>query len=345
MTSNVAGLVREGVAALKAGRKEEALTLLRRATELDERNEEAWLWLSAAVDSLENQQICLENVLAINPSNTRALQGLEMIKRQLARKQQRQTPSPPPPPAAPQATPPFEFSDDPSYRQPPSEPFVAPAGPFAAPVEDAASFHGSGRAVPQPSEDEYDAWVEGLNLGKGSSAPAPEADAELGEVFGFEGGPFQSPELEEEPLGWGADEGPADVTAYGDMVSPDPGVVEPGGRQIDPFALPAAAPFADETDEFGGAEPDEEAYAYDSFSGMAGEFSSASPFGGFGPDEAVEDANELKRFFAYIPPDIPATHLPGQGPKHPRGLLVGLFAVSGGLVLSLVVMVYLLLSR
>jgi hypothetical protein len=83
MSSNIDALIREGVAALRAGLKEDAFNLLTRATELDERNEDAWLWLSAVVDSPEDQQICLENVLAINPENIRAQKGLETIQKKL----------------------------------------------------------------------------------------------------------------------------------------------------------------------------------------------------------------------------------------------------------------------
>jgi len=97
--SEVSDLIREGVAALKAGRRAEAQELLTRATELDEMNENAWLWLSAVVDTVENQRICLENVLTINPNNTRAQQGLQML-------QQRQ-PEPPPPEIPPVADDPF----------------------------------------------------------------------------------------------------------------------------------------------------------------------------------------------------------------------------------------------
>ena len=82
MTSNIEGLVREGIAAFKAGHRDEARVMLRRATELDPRNEDAWLWLSAVEDDVENQLICLENVIAINPKNTRALQGLELIQKE-----------------------------------------------------------------------------------------------------------------------------------------------------------------------------------------------------------------------------------------------------------------------
>ncbi len=111
MSTEAARLLQEGIAAFKAGRKDEARRLLTRATELDERNENAWLWLSAVVDSLENQQICLENVLALNPNNTRALKGLDAVTKKLARRQQSQADkaAPPPSAAAPHVSP-FDMS-------------------------------------------------------------------------------------------------------------------------------------------------------------------------------------------------------------------------------------------
>ena len=75
MTENAQAdeLLWRGIAAAKAGRKEHARQILMSVVELDERNELAWLWLSGAVDSLENRRVCIENVLAINPDNASAL--------------------------------------------------------------------------------------------------------------------------------------------------------------------------------------------------------------------------------------------------------------------------------
>jgi hypothetical protein len=81
MAANVEAMVREGVNALKAGRKEEAGVLLLGEVELDPYNEDAWLWLSGIVESPEDQRTCLENVLSINPNNARARSGLEYLDR------------------------------------------------------------------------------------------------------------------------------------------------------------------------------------------------------------------------------------------------------------------------
>jgi hypothetical protein len=49
--------------------------------ELDERNELAWLWLSEVVDDPGEREVCLENVLTINPGNAAARRKLEALRR------------------------------------------------------------------------------------------------------------------------------------------------------------------------------------------------------------------------------------------------------------------------
>ncbi|MBI3361971.1 MAG: hypothetical protein HY023_12780, partial [Chloroflexi bacterium] len=58
--------------AVKRGDKELGAELLIRATEADPRSEQAWVWLSLAVDAPEDKLVALENVLAINPNNVPA---------------------------------------------------------------------------------------------------------------------------------------------------------------------------------------------------------------------------------------------------------------------------------
>jgi tetratricopeptide (TPR) repeat protein len=87
-STQVTDLLRQGIAAAKAGRAQEARQALLHVTELDERNEQAWLWLSGVVDSLEDRRICLENVLAINPDNAYAQAGISWLDQQ-------QDPTPP----------------------------------------------------------------------------------------------------------------------------------------------------------------------------------------------------------------------------------------------------------
>jgi tetratricopeptide (TPR) repeat protein len=73
-------LLQRGIAAAKAGQNEQARRALLQVLELDERNEQAWLWLSGLVEPLEEKRICLENVLAINPHNPHAQAGMRWLE-------------------------------------------------------------------------------------------------------------------------------------------------------------------------------------------------------------------------------------------------------------------------
>lgn len=84
MTESIEQLLYDGVMALGAGDRQRAQQLLLRVVEVDESNEQAWLWLSGAVDDPADQQVALENVLALNPNNLAAQRGLEFLRRQSA---------------------------------------------------------------------------------------------------------------------------------------------------------------------------------------------------------------------------------------------------------------------
>lgn len=77
--SEVVRLLQEGIAAAERGDKPAARDLLSQVVEVDPQIEEAWLWLSEVVSEPQERQICLENVLVINPANAHALKGLEQI--------------------------------------------------------------------------------------------------------------------------------------------------------------------------------------------------------------------------------------------------------------------------
>ncbi len=68
-----------GISAAKAGNVAEARRLLEQVVAADERNEQAWLWLSGVVSSDEERRICLENVLTLNPQNRLAKRGLAKL--------------------------------------------------------------------------------------------------------------------------------------------------------------------------------------------------------------------------------------------------------------------------
>lgn len=94
MPANVDAMVKEAIRAYRSGRTEEARTLLLKATEIDETHEQAWMWLSAVVDSVNDQIVCLENVLLLNPDNQNAKRGLDRLRAQQAKQSQQEQASP-----------------------------------------------------------------------------------------------------------------------------------------------------------------------------------------------------------------------------------------------------------
>ena len=86
-------LLAAGIRAARANQHDRARDLLMRVLEVDEENEEAWLWLSGSVEDIEDKRICLENVLTLNPDNEVAplrLAELEDRSRAFARGEQAQ---------------------------------------------------------------------------------------------------------------------------------------------------------------------------------------------------------------------------------------------------------------
>ncbi|MFL7811530.1 MAG: tetratricopeptide repeat protein, partial [Anaerolineae bacterium] len=75
--------LREGIAAIRAGQDERARELLIRVVACDERNAHAWLWLSSVAESLEDREVCLENVIEIDPDNAAAYKGLAWVQQQM----------------------------------------------------------------------------------------------------------------------------------------------------------------------------------------------------------------------------------------------------------------------
>ena len=74
---------------VKEDRREEARRLLRELINEDSNFEDAWLWMSVAVDSLDQSSICLDNVLRVNPTNRYAAGALYRIREPEIRMQKR----------------------------------------------------------------------------------------------------------------------------------------------------------------------------------------------------------------------------------------------------------------
>jgi tetratricopeptide (TPR) repeat protein len=77
-------LLQQGIAASKAGQRQEAYQILQRVIELNSESESAWLWLSGVTDDLQERHHCLKQVLRINPNNAHAPAGLDWIEQKLA---------------------------------------------------------------------------------------------------------------------------------------------------------------------------------------------------------------------------------------------------------------------
>jgi hypothetical protein len=81
MDPQLAEWLYDGAVALRNGDKDLARDLLLRVVEADESIAEAWLWLSGAVDDPDDQRTALENVLALDPGNQHAQQGIAYLDR------------------------------------------------------------------------------------------------------------------------------------------------------------------------------------------------------------------------------------------------------------------------
>jgi hypothetical protein len=229
MSANVEAMVREGVNAFKAGKKDEARILLSKAVELDPYNEEGWLWLSGVVTSVDDQRTCLENVLAIDPNNSRARSGLDyLIKQNPSLAIEPPSPLPAAPLTVPEVTAASSVGSGPQ-DSPTSVEWAAPAD--EEPLDD-SGWHD---ATPS-STDSYDEWVTGLQLGAPAPAPVPRSD------------PFASPAGGASPF-YGSDEDLAELTGGADLFS-------------DSAAFGAAVAFSAPAPDSGAPQPDSPAISF-----------------------------------------------------------------------------------
>lgn len=362
MSVNVKAIIREGVNAYHAGNREEAKTLLLKAIEMDENNEDAWMWLSGVVDTIEDQQICLENVLTINPANEKARQGLTILQQKAA-----SAPDPfagmPINPASPSV--PAVEEDDPfanvSFTADPTPPPVASAPAYADDDEDedelpdemhwssipATETSSASRVGPvaEPSPAEYDDWVSNLNLGKSSENPFGDIDEEdfpaadpayIAEesIFGFDEDDPITDTYEEPAFAASTyddedeEDGPFDFSNDAEAFFKDP---EPAIAPSRPTEEARYSPedtsrsllLADDEDDYD--DEDDERFNLNDYA-----------------DEFDLDAVKPSDYFSMIPKEIQATRLPGTHEKHPALVMLSLgvlfllnLAAVGYLVFSL----------
>lgn len=158
MASDPKAMVKEGIRLYKANQKAEARAIWEQVTELDPYNEQAWLWLSAVVESSDDQRVCLENVLFINPDNPNAKKGIAALDAKKAS---------------------GTSSSGASTAAPSAPKPAAPSRPASPSIPTSSA---SSTFVPDSTPPEvYDDWIGSLNLpnsGKQSSkTEEPAADA------------------------------------------------------------------------------------------------------------------------------------------------------------------------
>src|SRR5260221_6047436 len=76
-------LLNEGIQAVKDNDRARARERLLQVVAADDRNEPAWLWLSAALDEPADQLMALERVLDINPRHPQAMAGAQALRQRL----------------------------------------------------------------------------------------------------------------------------------------------------------------------------------------------------------------------------------------------------------------------
>ncbi len=148
--ATTADLLRDGQAALEAGDKLRAERLFRSIIASAPEHIEAWLWLSGAVEPPEALR-CLRRVLALDPSNSAAQQGLRWFQQSYGVVEFDDAPAPAAefiaaPPAAPSSAPATNDRQASAAAAPPRA--VTPSPPARATANPAPSSERTARAVP-----------------------------------------------------------------------------------------------------------------------------------------------------------------------------------------------------
>jgi predicted hydrocarbon binding protein len=120
-------LLVKGKTAATSGQKDLAREYLGRVVQAEPQNEEAWLWLSGVANNLPMMKTCLERVLAINPNNTQAQEGMNWVRNREAQIVAAQPPVAAATPTAAPAAPAGEtFSAEEEGEHPDDEPIHTP---------------------------------------------------------------------------------------------------------------------------------------------------------------------------------------------------------------------------
>src|SRR5829696_3091029 len=79
-------LMKEGKEAFASGHHSLAHDIWREAATLDPYNEQVWLALLRVLESNEDRRVCLQNIIAINPTNVRARHMLRQMHERVERR-------------------------------------------------------------------------------------------------------------------------------------------------------------------------------------------------------------------------------------------------------------------
>lgn len=79
----------DAIELLKLGQRQDGYDLLRELIREDNDFEDAWLWMSVAVESPDQSTICLDNVLRVNPENIQAAGALYRLRESEIRMEKR----------------------------------------------------------------------------------------------------------------------------------------------------------------------------------------------------------------------------------------------------------------
>ncbi len=301
--------------------KKKAKELLLMVVDIDQRNEEAWLYMSGVVDSKEEQILCLENVLSINPNHTVARQALQKLGKTppAPSAPPKQIEVPPPPVDDPWANVGFGSSD----------PFSGGDNPFG----DTSSPWGS----PPPAASEPD-W---MNVGP---APTPAVT------------PEDNPFGDTDPWGNIADPWGSRAAA---PPPPPPPVIERKSEPAPTSSPPPAASFFDETpsrffeedskpsakmpfveieddftfDEIGdsGFTFEDDSEAREVFGSALDSFDSTPATDPFAPEKPrTSILSEASRYYSQIPDEL---KLPAKGISRSLVIAIGVLAVLNVLAL------------
>jgi hypothetical protein len=248
------------------------------------------------VEAPEDQRTCLENVLSINPSNERARQGIAYLTGKPAPEAPLTPPETPAPP-------------------PPASPRAPTSVEWDMPATETSSSSAPWRPTNEPTADEYDDWVSGLNL-----QSSPDAPAESGSPFSVPafstGSPFLGNDDEDDDL---FTSGPFSSAPVIEEAPPAPQPTPEFTFQKPPtFASAPKSPPPASTPKKGKSKGKAAPRMSPSADAFPAELKEVDAFfKDLGTKEEQEEIEEESELFGYIPKGIKATRLPGTRERTP----------------------------